>query len=117
MDPYGVILFVAAIVVSSAALTAVVANRFRKVLAGTVVLLAGFCPWLIILGFSGWLRENVWFALGMFGSPPLYFVSFFLYGTGASTRGRGIAAVAALVGMFAAVGNTLFLFHLFSKME
>lgn len=116
MDAYGIILHAAAAVVSSAALTAAIANRFRKVFAGGVALAAGICPWLMIAGFHGSLRGELWFALGMFGAPPLYCVAFFLYGIGPGTLRRGVAAGAALIGMFAAIGNTLFLFHLFSKM-
>lgn len=116
MDVYGVLLYAAAIAVSSAALTAIVTNRFHKTLAGIVALCAGVCPWLSIAAFHSLLRGDLWIALGVYGSPPLYCAAFFLYGIGGSTPGRGIAAGAALTGMFAALGNTMFMFHLFSKM-
>lgn len=114
------ILYATAAIVTGAGVTAVVVNRFCKVLAGSVTLMAGVCPWLMIGGFFtnwSWLRSQQWAGVfGLFGAPLLFVIAFFLYGLGKVTPRRGFAAGASLIGMFAALGNTLLWFHLLSKM-
>lgn len=117
MDGEALMVYASALAVSVAGLSAVVFNRFHRVLAGVVVLAASACPWLFILALNGRLRGDLLALLGMYGSPPLFCIAFFLYGAGKKTARRGIAATAALIGMFLAIGYTLLLVHLLSHME
>jgi hypothetical protein len=114
------IIYIAATLVSAAGVVAVVIDRFRKGLAGMVVLAAAVCPWLMVCGLSthwGWLRAPWTEALGLFGAPVLFVIAFFLFGLGKITPRRGLAAAASLAGMFIGLGNTLLWFHLLSRME
>ena len=109
-----------AAIVSIAGVTAVVVNRFRKSLAGALVVMAAICPWLMINGFYmnwSWLQGEWVGILGLFGASPLFLIAFFLYGVGIAAPRRGFSAGASLIGMFVALGNTLLWFQLFSKME
>ena len=114
-----IIVVTTAVMMTAAGIAAVVVNRFRKILAGVVALLAGVCPWLPIGAFFRhwqWLQGQWTTTAGMFGALPLFVIAFFLFGKGEVTPGRGFAAAASLAGMFTALGHMLFWFHLLSRM-
>lgn len=105
-------------IASSAAIVAVAVDKFRKIAAGCFALSGGIVPWLFFLMWSDRLPSSTALSLiSLFGSGPFFLVAFFLYGLGQRTPMRGVAAGASLVGMFAGIGFSAFLFGALSRME
>lgn len=146
MDVAVIAVFGTAAIGSSAAIVAAAADRFRKVVASSVALIAGLAPWVFLLALQGYIPDskalsvfvqryilnsdalsvflqryisnsNALALFGLFGSGPLFLVAFFLYCIGQRTPRRGVAAGASLIGMFAGGGFSIILSGLLSHME
>ena len=105
-------------IASAAAIVAVAINRLRKVAAGIFALAGGIVPWLFLAMMKGWIpSSSLLSVVGIFGGGPLFLVAFFLYGLGERTPRRGFAAGASLVGMFAGIGFSVFVFGGLARME
>ena len=117
MDAAVIIIYATAAVASSSAVVSVAYDRFKKVTATSVALVAGLIPWLFFLMWQNYLPSSTALSvIGIFGSGPLFLVAFFLYGCGQRTSRHAIAAGACLVGMFAGAGFSIFLCDLLSRM-
>ena len=105
-------------IASAAAIVADAINRLRKVAAGIFALAGGVVPWLFLAMLHEWIPSSTLLSvIGIFGSGPLFLVAFFLYGMGEATPRRGVAAGASLVGMFAGIGYSAFVFGGLARME
>ena len=106
------------IVITGASVVAVSVDRFQRIAASIFALSAGIPPWLFyFLWKQHFLRGQAISVFAMFGSGPLFLIAFFLYGRGNRERALSPQASAALVGMFAGIGFSLFLIDLLSRME
>ena len=106
------------VVASTAGIAATVINRFLKVAAGCFALAGGAAPWLFFAAWHNWVPSSTLLStVGIFGSGPMFLISFFLYGMGERTPRRGIAAGASLAGMFAGIGFNAFLSGQLAQME
>jgi hypothetical protein len=105
------VLIGAAAVVSAASAVTLAVDRFRDVGAGLLCLAAGIFPWLPLVDF----QELV--MLSLVGTAPLSVVASIFYGAAKREGTRPRAAVASLVGLYAAVAYTLILFSILSSGE
>ena len=108
------------IITSAAAIVAAVSDRFRKGVPTCLAVVAGILPWFCVAMVQGWIQTwglDVFWAIAIFGSAPLFLVAFFLFGVGKRTPRRGVAAGASLVGMFAGIGFSMFLAALLGQGE
>jgi hypothetical protein len=118
MDSATIMIYGSGGVASASAMVALAAGGFTKPAAAVFAVAGGVVPWLFIAMWSNQIPSStLGSAVSLFGSGPLFLLAFFLYGIGAPARGRGIAAAASLVGMFAGFGFSLFLSGRLARME
>ena len=114
------IMLVTGALTSVFAMMAIYHDKFRKIIASLLCLLAALAPWIIILpifNITSFLPGNAATATGLFGAPPLLIAAFFLFGAGTRYPERGRVAGFALTGLFASLVTCLATIHLLSKME
>ncbi len=117
MEAAVILIYATAAAASSAAIVSATYDRFHKAAATILALVAGLLPWLFFLMWHNHLPSStILSAVSLFGSGPLFLVAFFLYGLGARTPRREIAAGASLIGMFAGGGFSVVLCDLLSRM-
>jgi hypothetical protein len=118
MELAAVALYGTAAVASAAAIVAMAIDRFCKIVADLVALVAGAAPWMFFLAWHHYIPgSNAVWTLGTFGSCPLFLLAFFLYGVGKHAKRQAIAAGASLVGVFAGLGFNTTLIGILSRME
>ena len=101
MEATPLVVYSAATLTSSAAILAIVFDRFRTLSATGSALAAGIFPWLSIGIMQSWLPSTTPLAsLSFVGSAPFFLFAFILYGIGRRTETRRSAAAASLIGMF-----------------
>jgi|GEM_PF-6763042 len=119
--------FAAASIVSTAAVTAVVADRFSSRCAGVLTTAAGIMPWIFLASLF-WNVRLVWLKWIPFadavvgisslsGSFFLFLIAFFLYARSEVSTRRSISGTATVIGMFAGLTYTICICRLLSHME
>jgi hypothetical protein len=117
MDAAVIIIYATAGAASTAAAVSAAFDRFNKVMATTIALIAGLIPWLFFLMWHKHIPSSTTLSvISLFGSGPLFLVAFFLYGFGRRTSHQSSAAGASLIGMFAGGGFSIALYSLLSRM-
>ncbi len=104
-------IFLTAAAVTFAAIYAVAVDRFRNPVTGTLVLIAGFLPWIMVSMILDSLPQGgVLGILGLFGSGPLFFGALLRYWLGPQFPNWEKASCAMVVGILLSLGFFISMF-------